>query len=394
MNISRFFLVMLMLTLSIAACKPDEPVTPTVDMIMSGTIDLNGAIAATGVSTSNDLVITFSTAIDTNTATQSSFALKRGTTSESLTVTATDKTVTLNPKKDLLGGTKYTLTIDGIRDTEGALVEAVTITFTTAGIGLGTAPQSGSQVLYLPLNGSIEDITGNATSSFERIAYTADRFGATDGAANFRGAATAGTGDIVELTGNQFVNSSTSISVWMKIDPADYATTKNKPMMGVAAQRGYFFEVGDGPTGPNWFKMATNHKVDPDPKSYGMGPAWSTANVEGLFDNNWHHVVMTFDALSYTKVMYLDGAKLQEWILQDATSGWNMKDIMLDNVTPGVDGKLCLGYFSSRAHTATDFANYSTASNTFKGAMDDIRIWSKALTSTEVANLYNSEKVN
>jgi len=64
-------------------------------------------------------------------------------------------------------------------------MEAKSITFKTEGIGLGTAPQSASQVLYLQLNSDVVDLTGNATASFKQVSYTTDRFGKANGAANF-----------------------------------------------------------------------------------------------------------------------------------------------------------------------------------------------------------------
>jgi hypothetical protein len=174
----------------------------------------------------------------------------------------------------------------------------------------------------------------------------------------------------------------------------------NKPLLGLAANNGYFIEIGDGETNPNWLKLTTNHTVNPDPQNHVFATSWgdfSTTTdekpVSDLTKTGWHHLVLTNDASTYMKTTYFDGVKIKELHQLDETNNeWNLKDMLLNSTLTGVDGKLALGYFASKANTNPDWALYSTATSTFKGQMDDLRIFNKALSASEVTTLYTAEK--
>lgn len=411
--INYSFVAVLVGVLTLAGCKKDdEPVNPdiSVSTIMSGSTDLYGATSATGVSESENIVITFSTAVDA--ATLSGITLKRGNVDVAVATSASGSTVTVDPTDNLLSGTNYTLTISGVKSDKGEAAADVTTNFTTSGVGLDTPPQKDAQVLYLPLNGSIMDITGNSSSSFEQVGYTTDRFGNADAAAIFAGATAAGNGDIVELTGGPFVNPSTTISVWFKVNSADYAAG-SLFMFGDATERGFFMEVGGDLA---WTKLATSHMLSPDPMNHYFGTAWTDPNGDGIVggqtiydytgsikdligDNTWAQLVMTYDASTSVKTLYFNGTKaMQVDIDLDATE-WYLKDLAIadkadgtGDAIAGIDDVLSLGYSCSRANSATGWSVYSTATNTFKGCMDDFRIFNKALSESEVTQLYNSEK--
>ncbi len=61
------------------------------------------------------------------------------------------------------------------------------------------------------------------------------------------------------------------------------------------------------------------------------------------------------------------------------------------NPVSGLVENLTLGYLASTANTATGWAIYSEATNTFKGGMDDFRLWNVALTGEQVNTLFNAE---
>ena len=128
--------------------------------------------------------------------------------------------------------------------------------------------------MYLPLDGTVSDITGNASSSYEKNTWTADRWGNVNSAAMFSGGA-AGAGDIIELSGSTFVNASTTFSVWFKVNSADYAAG-SKIMFGLATERGYFMEVGGDLA---WTKLATSHMISPDPNTHYFGTAWTLSLI-------------------------------------------------------------------------------------------------------------------
>jgi len=395
-------LAVLVLVAALKACKEDEPAPDlTLSTLTAGSVDLNGATSANNVATSSPIVVTFSTGVDASTATDANILLTRTYDNSAVakSIAVADNTVTITPNDDFFEGDQYKIAFtNGLKSTGGKTLTALDRTFGTAGIGIGTAPQSSSQTLYVQFTNGIADLTGHATVASEKVAYVADRFGHANSAANFRGATAAGNGDLVELSGTGFINPNNTLSVWFYINAADYVAPGNKPMLGLAANNGYFIEIGDGDTGPGWLKPTTNHIVNPDPSAHHFATQWgdfgtTTAGtpVKDLTTTGWHHIVVTNDATTYTKAVYFDGAKIKEYNLLDANGEWNLKDMALATGA-GIDGKLALGYFASKANTNPDWANFNTATNTFKGYMDDLRVFNKALTASEVTALYNAEK--
>jgi hypothetical protein len=395
-------------TATMIGCSDDDtPKDFNLTTAKVGDKDLNGASFATDVAASDVITLTFTDNVDPATATADNISLKQGTKVIPTTISVTDNVVTVTPTDPLITGTKYTFDVSSALASKAkkTYTTGLSTTFTTTGLGIDTAPKSADQTLYVQFNNGILDALGNATVASQQVAYTTDRFGVANAAANFRGATAAGNGDIVELSATDvstFINPSMSLSIWFKINTSDYVAPGNKPMFGLAAERGFFFEMGDGATGPNWIKFTTEHKVNPDPQGHVYADSWGDFGttddnkaIVDLVNSNWHQLVMTFDATTYTKTYYLDGTKIKTLNLKDDTNNeWNLKDIslMTTGVTGVLDAKLALGYFCSKANTATDWAKYSTATATFKGAMDDLRIWKSALSSTDVASLYASEK--
>lgn len=389
------------------ACKDDEDPTPlTLATLKANDTDLNGASSATNVATNGVIVATFSTDIDATTATSSTVTLTRSFDGSAVpnTIAVVGNTITITPTGSFFEGDAYKVKFTtGLKSSQGqALTKDEERSFGTVGIGLGTSPQSAAQFLYVQFTGDIVDLTGNATKSFAQVSYTNDRFGNANSAAKFDGedkdTETAGDGDIVELTGDSFIAPSMTLSVWFYIDQADFVAPGNKPLLGLAGNNGYMVEIGDGDVASNWIKITTNHKVDPDPMEHVYATQWGDFGttddeiaMNTLLVTGWHHLVMTFDAANYTKTDYLDGVKIKTYNTLDSNNEWNLKDMLLNDLD-GVKNKLALGYFASRDNTNPDWAQYATSFQTFKGAMDDLRLFNVALSSSEVTTLYNAEK--
>lgn len=388
------------------SCSSDDtPPTPlTIASLMANDKDINGATSATDVPVNGVIIATFSTDIDATTATSSNITLTRTFDGSAVpnTINVAGKVVTITPTDPFFEGDQYKVAFtSGLKSSQGQAITAFDRTFGTVGIGLGTAPKASNQFLYVQFSGEVVDLTGNATQSFAQVSWGADRFGNANSAAKFEGteAGSTGTGDIVELTGTKFISSSMTISVWFYINQSDYVAPGNAPLLGLAGNQGYFVEIGDGDTNPNWLKITTNHKVDPDPMEHGTATQWGDFGttdddiaVNTLTKTGWHHLVMTFDAASYTKTDYLDGVKIKQFILLDSENNeWNLKDMLL-NTGSGIENKLALGYFASRANTNPDWAQYPNSARTFKGSMDDLRLFDVALSASEVTSLYNAEK--
>ncbi|HYV92030.1 MAG TPA: Ig-like domain-containing protein [Chitinophagales bacterium] len=412
-QIKLLSLLVIAIGLTFSACKKDENAPAiTLTSLKSGATDLNGATSATDVSTTENIVAVFSTTVDATTANGTNIKLMNGSTAVAITLTVTGSTVTIDPTDNLLTGGLYTLSISGVKSDQGQALATVSVTFTTQGVGLETPPQKASQVMYLQFDNSIVDLTGNATVGFEQVTYTTDRFGNANAAAFFAGQDVPGTGDIVELDGTNFINPSTTISVWFKLDPATFGPG-SREMFGICAQYGYFMEVAGDLA---WMKLPTSHKVDPSGiPPHNFGTAWTDyinggSPVGGMLlynylgsistligGNTWHQLALTYDASSSLKTVFIDGVKIMQADIDLGQTEWILKDLALatdDGGTPivGLDAKLAIGFSSSRANTATSWSNYLTQANTFKGALDDMRIWNKALTEGEVATLYTIEQ--
>lgn len=98
--------------------------------------------------------------------------------------------------------------------------------------------------------------------------------------------------------------------------------------------------------------------------------------IAKMYDNNWHHLVFTYDAASSTYIFYLDGAKYD----QRNVPGVAFKD-------PSV---VVLGGFQQAANIQGDYAGNSWMSP-FNGAIDQVRLYGTVLTAAEVTGLYNGK---
>lgn len=396
--------------MGLSSCKKEEEEGDvTIVSIKAGTSDLYGATTASGVASDADIVITFSSDVDASSV--NGIMLMRGNTEADYDVTASGAMVTLSPSDDMATGTGYTLKISGVKSSGGKTASGATVEFTTEGVGLDTPPQKASQTMYLQFNGEVEDLTGNATAAFEQNSWTTDRFGNDNSAAYFAGATAAGNGDAIEMTGTDFVTASQTVSVWMNIDRSNPLASSIMPF-GSASKDGFFLEVDRE---FNWFKYTTVHKVNPDPNSHLTGQAWTDVNatdnsngerllvdyegdVSALIDG-WFHLVMTFDASTYTKSLYVNGELVRQDKFDAGTTEWYLKDLTYTDaslLSGAIDKNLMIGFAAARGNeTVLDaWGNYGATTQTFVGGMDDFRMYDVALTQSEVATLYNSEKAN
>lgn len=372
-------------------------------------VDLNGATAAEDVPLDAVVEVGFSRGVDVATATNANFSLVTGSETVALDANTSGSVVTLTPQSELNTGTEYTLTVsDNLRAADGGSFSSLSRTFKTAGRGEVTPPQAESQVAYWKLDGDAQATVGEAETVVEQVEYDTDRFGFMNSAASFNGASSPGTGDILEFSSPEgFVFPSMTTSVWFKVNPEDYAGSRF--MYGVAVERGYFMELGTDAV--SWMKNATSHRIDPDPANHEYGIAWTDPNGSGdtggpvlynysgsiselVADGEWHQLTITFDASTSYKTIFVDGNKIMQVDLDAETNEWFLKEMAIDErgVEAMIDTNLALGYAGSTQNQATGWAVYENAENTFKGMMDDFRIFNVALSESEVQNLYNAEK--
>lgn len=104
--------------------------------------------------------------------------------------------------------------------------------------------------------------------------------------------------------------------------------------------------------------------------------AWEGGNkVSGIQDNNWHHLAFIYDAATSKLTLYVDGvanANVPQW---GSHGDANMDDSKVSGLVVGGRPKEDLGWGRS-----------------WTGGLDQFRMYSKALTATEVAALFSGKQ--
>lgn len=216
-------------------------------------------------------------------------------------------------------------------------------------------------IAYWPFNGNANDLSGNAKNGTVTGAIlTSDRFGSANSAYNFSGATQFITcTSISELNGS----SSASFSLWVKINgnnkwnncslgcaqyllsrDADYSSTN------IGINYGPGNKLFGGRIGSN-----------------GSGIGAGSTNTYTIPQSTWHHIVFTIGG-GFVK-LYVDG------VFNTSTA--------FNGVIPSSSGNLFFGKLP--------VGGYEYYLN---GFLDDIGIWNRALTATEITNLYNNTAVS
>ena len=199
---------------------------------------------------------------------------------------------------------------------------------------------------YWPFNGNANDESGNGNNGMVNGAtLTADRFGNVDKAYSFNG-----NGDLIN-TSNIFYNANNnhSISMWF------YSTSDNNST---------FFDTN--PTAIEAY--ATSYYLNPANNftfSLGNGSIWTSHPSNCYFPcivnlNSWHHFTVVSLGLEYK--FYLDGALKHTY---------NPNNLPLN--------QLVSVYFGG--------SSVGPGGGYFKGKLDDIRIYNRALSASEVSYL-------
>ena len=190
---------------------------------------------------------------------------------------------------------------------------------------------------------------------------TADRFGNPMGAMRFE------SGDYITVPGsNGSVFLPFSVSLWYSPDPDDaYSGTlkplfkKYSPAYWRGVQVATTYRDGQQTVIP-WYLRGISNRVIGD---YGL-PPFMWQNTSQPSDSSWYHVVFTVDSLGGK--IYVNGE------LMDAQP-W--------------DGQFGV---ATSYHSWQLAGTYETADTVgYIGALDDVAVWNKTLSSGEVANMYN-----
>ncbi|MBN1885093.1 MAG: chitobiase/beta-hexosaminidase C-terminal domain-containing protein [Candidatus Krumholzibacteriota bacterium] len=212
-------------------------------------------------------------------------------------------------------------------------------------------------VAYYPFDGDADDASGNEHhGTVHGASLTTDRFGAADAAYDFDG-----TDDYIELSDEAaFDFTSYTISFWTRIVTLPTLPEPSKP--------GYFCAVSKAGVnlgnytirlakfgGASYCNLTVSHGTD-------IGN-WVTVCYENIILDRYYHVVVT---MSDEIRCYVDGAL--------ACTSSSMSEAIQ------TDGNVLIG-------------RYELASSPFffKGIIDDVRFYDRALSASEIAALHEAE---
>ena len=212
-------------------------------------------------------------------------------------------------------------------------------------------------VAYYPFNGNANDLSGNGYNGTNIGAtLTNDRFGNTNNAYSFDGL----SNNIripYPILSQTPCDADWTISFWYKL---------GAPFSSSSASFIVFNNGGvPGQQGTNPFGRY-------DSSGRIMGYWWNKTQVftlQSAFDNNlWYHFTYTYSHLTNSMKVYVNGTNNTGNIIDLSTSGGSALNL----------GNWYVG---------------STAYNNeyFKGKVDDIGMWNRALTQAEITSLYQSE---
>ena len=227
-----------------------------------------------------------------------------------------------------------------------------------AGASFAAVPSEGL-IAYYPFNGNADDESGNGNNgSVSGCALTTDRFGASEGAYFFDG-----VNDFIQIGSDDTIKSNYySLCVWAKT-----VQTNKAAIFGAAYSTSSYSNYGYELILNNNDEMAL--RADHYTAATGNWGAYSSSAVN---DGTWHFIVITYDGS--TSKLFIDG----ELDASRNSSGYSSGSIRWSSSSP--DFKI-----GQTLHTLR--SGYST----YSGSLDDIRIYNRALSESEVEELYNED---
>ena len=197
--------------------------------------------------------------------------------------------------------------------------------------------------MYLPFNGSAVDESGNGNNGTVHGAIlTQDRFGNENSAFEFDG-----IDDYISISSIVELPDAFTISTWVYINDFNIGNSIISSYPG-AGNDGYEFLAG------------TDNNSHP--KIHINGSEILTASEDDLVEDVWYHLVAIYDGVSNAKI----------YVNADLVSSDD-------------------GFSNGQQNTVEPFIGRSINSlnNFFSGKIDDVRVYNRALDSTEVSTIYD-----
>jgi hypothetical protein len=407
--------VVLMAVLLQACGTDSDPVDLNIESMTAGGVDLNSAQSPDGVPVDATIEITFNANVDAATATPSNITLIQDYNNEDipLQISASGQTITIIPEDDLGSGALYQLNLGaGLLSEDEQPLATTSRSFTTA----GTFSPPGI-VAHWTFENSPDDITGDWPASAEvDMTYNASRNSDAGQAATFNG-----NTSIIEIpNGDQLIETEDfTISFWVKTESEGHLNENGDPtghfVMGLGAFNGIQFEIfggydgakfanqydfGDGTSGAEdmWFPAEATDANSGGWQGWDFARSLTRDQMIDLLKDNWLHVTFTYESADRKATLYYDGEIMKSfdfdlWPEDDPKRG--VTGLTYAGQEPDVVNELAFGFVHSRAGTMWDNEpwggyDFPTAQH-FKGQLDDVKIYHKVLTETEIQLMYESE---
>jgi len=305
-------------------------------------------VSAVAASTFDKVTVTFSKRLDTATATNvANYAISPALVVSNATVNL--NVVTLTTEKQTAGAVAYTLTVNNVKDVNNFSIAADSKSVFYSYLLQKTGISSGLRS-YWNFDSTLNDTVGSANGTEHGgnpIAYV------DSWSTNF--------GKAIELDGidqyvtagdpNQFAfaGGSVSIASWFKV------TAFDKDWQAMIAQ-------GEG----NSWRIARRGGESDMSYAGGLGDTPSSTTL--VDDGNWHHLVAVSDSsgAAFGGALYIDGK--------------------LDVTSPGVAALVGNGQQMMIGN------NPGSPARSWNGDLDEVAIWNRVLTASEITNLYSSGK--
>ena len=183
---------------------------------------------------------------------------------------------------------------------------------------------------------------------------------------------------------NDFAGSASSFTVafWMSCTLKNKDNVNAEGILALASTSNFWGEItvyADHTTGGNSDSMDLKFHF-----ANGKGDNWDFANYIGaarwphMYDGNWHHVAFVYDATAKTGTMYRDGVQFDK----------KTNEVI---VFDGNASSLILGGFQEAANINDSYGN-NTWMNSWRGGLDNVRLYSQALQASDVRALYNGKQ--
>lgn len=391
--------------------KDDGPKDLNIVSMLAGSIDLNGATSPSDVPVNPTVTITFNTNLNAATATAANIKLTQDYDDAdiALNISVSGAVLTISPQSNLGTGTLYELSLGaGLLNEDDQPVASTSRTFTTT----GTFSPSGL-IAHWTFEDSANDVVGTydpAASGVVDITYAASRNAAAGKAAVFNGSTS-----IIEVpNGDQLISTSDlTLSFWVKTNSE--GKENGHFVMGLGAFYGLQYEIygsyegakfavryefADETTGAEdmWFPALATDNSNGGWQGWDFAKSLTAEQMIALLKDEWLQVTLTYDGTERKGTLYYNGEKMKSFdfdLWPDGDAKRTVTGVTYAGVAPEVVNEFAFGFIQSRAGTLWDaetWGGYDFAdAQHFKGQLDDIKFWHKALTATEVQLMYDSE---